>query len=335
MIFLTGGTGLLGSHFLFDITSSGKRVRALRRRDSDTNMVRKIFSYYSERPDPLFDLIEWVEGDLQDYSSIEDALSGVTEIYHAGAVVSFYPKDHKAMLNININGTANLVNLSLEKNIGKFCYVSSVGTLGRADHNGLTNEETHWQQTSKNSVYSISKYGAEREVWRGMEEGLNALIVNPSVILGPGFWDDHSGFFRLVWKGLKYYTRGINGFVDVRDVARAMRILMEKNLFNHRFIVSADNLSYQQLFSMIAKYLDRPAPSVNVPPIVSNIVWHIESVRSFLTGSIPEITKELANISNQQYYYSSEKIHSMLGFDLKPVEESVKEICGMFLKDMN
>ena len=246
MILVTGATGLLGSHFLLDITRSGNPVRALKRKSSNTDMIRKIFSYYVDNPDILLNRIEWVDGDLLDFASIENALDGVDEVYHAGAIVSFYPKDHKAMLNVNINGTANLVNLSLEKNIDKFCYVSSVATLGRADQNGLTSEETHWQQNSKNSVYSISKYGAEREVWRGMEEGLNAVIINPSVILGPGFWDDNSGLFKLVWKGLKYYTQGINGFVDVRDVARAMRIVMEQNQFNNRFIVSSENVSYQQ-----------------------------------------------------------------------------------------
>jgi len=237
------------------------------------------------------------------------------------------------MLNVNINGTANLVNLSLEKNIGKFCYVSSVGTLGRADHHGLTDENTHWQQTSKNSVYSVSKYGAEREVWRGTEEGLNAVIVNPSVILGPGFWNDNSGFFKLVWKGLKYYTEGINGYVDVRDVVRAIKLVMEQNLFNQRFIVSAENLSYRQFFSLVAKYLDKPAPSVKVPSIMLNVACGLEAARSYMAGSAPLFTKEMAVIARQQYSYSNEKIRKTLGFEFRSIEESVSEICRMFLQD--
>ena len=331
MILVTGGTGLLGSHFLLEITCSGKSVRALKRTNSDTGMIRKVFSYYVDDPDVLLKRIEWVDGDLLDFSSMEDAIEGIDEIYHAGAVVSFYPKDHKAMLRVNIEGTATLVNLALEKGIKKFCYVSSVATLGRADNNGLSDEETYWQPTSKNSVYSISKYGAEREVWRGMEEGLNAVIVSPSVILGPGFWEDNSGLFRLVWKGLKYYTRGINGFVDVRDVARAMTLVMENNLFNQRFIVSSDNVSYQQLFTWMAKYLEKPAPSILVPPFMTNIAWRVEAVRSAITRSLPEVTKEMANTTNQQYFYSNEKIRKNLGFKFLPIEESIKETCRIFL----
>ena len=333
MILVTGGTGLLGSHFLLEITRSGKNVRALKRRNSNTDMIRKVFSYYVDDPDILLNRIEWVDGDLLDFASVEDALEGIDEVYHAGAVVSFYPKDHKAMLKVNIEGTANLINLCLEKGIKKFCYVSSVATLGRADNNGSTDEETHWQQNSKNSVYSISKYGAEREVWRGMEEGLNAVIVNPSVILGPGFWEDNSGFFSLVWKGLRYYPRGINGFVDVRDVARAMVVVMEKNLFNQRFIVSANNLSYQQVFTLIAKQLDKPAPSILVPPVLTHMAWRFEAVRSALTGSVPEVTKEMANTSNQHFFYSNDKIRKTLGFEFLSLDESIKETCGLFLQD--
>jgi dihydroflavonol-4-reductase len=334
MILLTGSTGLLGCHFLLEITRSGKNVRALKRQNSDTGMIRKVFSYYVDDPDILLNRIEWIDGDLLDFASMDEALDGVDEIYHAGAVVSFYPKDHKAMLDVNINGTANLVNLSLEKGIKKFCHVSSVATLGRADNHGLTVEETYWQQTAKNSVYSISKYGAEQEVWRGMEEGLNAVIINPSVILGPGFWEDNSGFFKLAWKGLKYFTRGINGFVDVRDVTRAMVLVMEKDLFNQRFIVSSENLSYHQVFTMIAKYLDKPAPSVNVPPFITNIAWRLEAIRSAITRSVPVVTKEMANTTNQQFFYSNEKIRKTVGFEFLPIEESIKEVCGLFLQDL-
>ncbi|MEI6898709.1 MAG: NAD-dependent epimerase/dehydratase family protein [Bacteroidota bacterium] len=333
MIFVTGGTGLLGSHFLFEMTRNGKRVRALKRKERDLSLLKRVFSYYSDEPGKLLDCIEWVEGDLMDFPLMDEYLEGVDEVYHAGAVVSFYPKDHKKMLTVNIEGTANLVNCALERDVKKFCYVSSVATLGSSEDDKLTDEETYWKPGSHNSIYSVSKYGAEREVWRGMEEGLNAVIVNPSVILGPGYWDDNSGLFKLVWKGLKYYTPGINGFVDVRDVARAMRLVMEQNLFNERFIVSADNVSYLQLFTLMAKYLDKPAPSVNVPRMMSNIAWRVEAVRSFLTGSLPEITREMASTTNNKYFYSNDKIKKRIGFEFIPVEESIKETCGLFIKD--
>jgi len=335
MILVTGGTGLLGSHLLYELVSAGKSVRAIRRRPGREEMVRKVFGYYPGDADELLSRIEWFDADLLDFGAMEDALDGVKEVFHAGAVVSFYPKDHPAMLKVNIEGTANLVNLSLAKGVEKFCYVSSVATLGRAENNGLTDEETWWVPSKKNSVYSKSKYGAEREVWRGMEEGLHAVIVNPSVIVGPGYWEENSGLFRLVHQGLKYYTKGINGYVDARDVARAMRLLMENNCFGERFIVSAANLSYQEFFNLIAKHMDKPAPSVNVPNILTRIAWRIEAVRSAVTGSKPEVTREMAVTTTQVYTYSNDKIRNRLPFEFRDIEDSIRETCRHFLADVN
>jgi len=333
MILVTGGTGLLGSHLLLDLVRSGKQVRAIKRSTSNTEMVRKVFSYYVSNPDELAAKIEWVNADLMDFGATADALAGVTEIYHCGAVVSFYPKDHKTMLKVNIEGTANLVNQAIEHKVSKFCYVSSVATLGRAENEGLSTEETYWVPSRKNSVYSISKYGAEREVWRGMEEGLPAVIINPSVILGPGFWNDNSGLFRLVWEGLKYYTNGVNGYVDVRDVSQAMIGLMNSNLFGQRYICSSENVFYRDFFSMIAKQLNKPAPSVKVPGALTSLAWRVEAVRAFLTGSKPEVTREMATTATQFYTYSNEKIRNALHFDFRPVAGSIREICDFFLKD--
>ena len=226
MILVTGGTGLLGSHLLFQLVKHGKKVRAIKRKGSNTAMVERIFSYYSDDPHGIFSSIEWMDADILDYGAMEDALDGIEEVYHCAAVVSFDSRDHNLMKKVNTGATANLVNLCLHHKVKKFCHVSSIATLGRTDNDGVTDEETYWKTSRKNSFYSVSKYGAEREVWRAMEEGLNAVIVNPSVILGPGFWHGNSGLFRLVDHGLKYYTEGVNGYVDVRDVANAMILLM-------------------------------------------------------------------------------------------------------------
>jgi len=334
MILVTGGTGLLGSHVLFDLARQGRKVRAIKRKSSDTSMVRKVFSYYSDDPDVLLKNIEWFDADLMEFDAIGDALNEIKEVYHVGAVVSFYPRDHKAMLKVNIGGTANLVNLSLDKGVQKFCYVSSVAALGRGLNGNATGEEDYFVTSRKNTIYSISKYGAEREVWRGMEEGLNAVIVNPSFILGPGFWDDNSGLFRLVWEGMKFYTDGINGYVDVRDIAKAMIQLMDKSIFNERFILSADNISYQQLFGMMAKYLGKPAPGIKIPNFVTEMVWRIEAARTFFTKSTPVITKEMALTTQQKYFYTNEKLRKTLGFDFMPLEQSIREICELYLKEM-
>jgi dihydroflavonol-4-reductase len=335
MILVTGGSGLLGSHVLFELSRLGRKVRAIKRKNSDTGMVRKVFSYYSETPGELLKNIEWVEADLMDFGAISDALEGIKEVYHSGAVVSFYPKDHKAMLKVNIEGTANLVNLSMDKGVEKFCYVSSVATLGRGLNGNPTSEEDYWVTSRKNTIYGISKYGAEREVWRGMEEGLKAVVVNPAFILGPGFWADNSGLFRLVWEGLKYYTDGMNGYVDVRDIARAMIQLMDRNIFNERFILSADTISYQRLFGMMAMYLGRSAPSVKVPDIVPGMIWRIEAARTFITRSTPVLTKEMAHTMRQKYSYTHEKIQKALDFEFTPLERSIREICGFYLKELS
>jgi len=330
---VTGGTGLLGSHVLYELARQGRKVRAIKRESSNTAMVRKVFSYYSDEPDELLKNIEWFDADLMDFAAIGDALEGISEVYHMGAVVSFYPADHKAMLKVNIEGTANLVNLSMDKGVKKFCYVSSVATLGRGLNGNLTSEEDYWVTSRKNTIYGISKYGAEREVWRGMEEGLNAVIVNPSFILGPGFWADNSGLFRLVWEGLKCYTDGINGYVDARDIVKAMIQLMDRNIFNERFILSADNISYQQLFGMMAKYLGKPAPAVKIPDFMTDMVWRIDATRTFITRSAPVLTKEMAYTMRQKYSYTNEKLRKTLGFEFTPLEQSIREICGIYLQE--
>jgi nucleoside-diphosphate-sugar epimerase len=333
MILVTGGTGLLGSHVLYELARDGRKVRAIKRKSSDTSMVRKVFSYYSDEPDVLLKKIDWFDADLMDFGAIGDALNEIKEIYHVGAVVSFYPRDHEAMLRVNIRGTANLVNLSLDKGVEKFCYVSSVATLGRGLNGNATGEEDYFVTSRKNTIYSISKYGAEREVWRGMEEGLNAVIVNPSFILGPGFWNDNSGLFRLVYEGLKYYTDGINGYVDARDIAKAMTQLMDRCVFNERFILSADNISYKQLFGIMAKYLGRPAPGIKIPNLVTDIAWRMEAARTLFTKSTPVITKEMALTTQQKYCYTNEKLRKTLGFNFIPLEQSIREICELYLKE--
>jgi len=334
MILVTGGTGLLGSHVLYELAFQGRKVRAIKRKSSDTAMVRKVFSYYSEDPGELLKNIEWFDADLMDFGAIGDALEGIKEVYHLGAVVSFYPRDHKAMLKVNIEGTANLVNLCMDEGIEKFCYVSSVATLGRGLNGTPTSEEDYWVTSRKNTIYGISKYGAEREIWRGMEEGLKAVIVNPSFILGPGFWADNSGLFRLVWEGLKYYTEGINGYVDARDIVKAMIQLMDRNIFNERFILSADNISYQQLFGMMAKYLGKPMPTVKIPDFLTEIIWRMESARTFLTRSTPILTKEMAYTMRQKYSYTHEKLQKTIGFEFTPLDQSIREICELYLKDL-
>ncbi len=183
MIVVTGGTGLVGSHLLYELVLKGERIKALKRNSSNTGNTLRTFHYYSKDADKLFSLIDWVEGDILDLVSLEEAFEGASMVYHTAAFVSFVPSRKKKILNNNIQGTANVVNACLTKKVGKLCHVSSVSALGHAIDGLQTDEEMIWSPSKHRSYYSVSKFHSEMEVWRGIEEGLNSVIVNPSFIL--------------------------------------------------------------------------------------------------------------------------------------------------------
>ncbi|MBA3986674.1 MAG: NAD-dependent epimerase/dehydratase family protein, partial [Flavobacteriales bacterium] len=228
MILVTGGTGLVGAHLLFFLLRKGNRVRAIHRTNSNLLAVKDVFSYYMENPDLLYQKIEWVEANLNDIPALTEAFHGIDKVYHTAAYVSFDPKNFNKLRKSNIEGTANIINLCLYFKIKKLCYMSSIATLGEGENFKFITEKSVWNPDEKNSVYAITKYGAEMEVWRGVQEGLNAVIMNAGVILGSGFWKSGTGaIFSKVYKGLNYYTNGETGFVDVRDVVKICTSLME------------------------------------------------------------------------------------------------------------
>jgi len=336
MIFVTGGTGLVGSHLMYDLLLKGYNVVALKRRNSDTGHVKKIFSYYSSKAEELYMKIKWAEGDLLDIYSLEDALAGIDFVYHCAGYVSFDPRERKKVIRINEEGTANLVNAALFKGIKKFCHVSSIAALGRSAPEEHINEDSKWKTSRKNSVYAISKFNSEREVWRGTEEGLKSVIVNPSVILGPSKWDTGSSrLITTVYKGQRFYTTGINGFVDVRDVSRAMVMLMESDIVSERYVLNSGNISYKQLLFNIAEELGVKRPSIKAGPVLSGLAWRLDKIRSILTGTAPFITKETASSAIGKYYYSSKKIEKELGFTFISVQESIRNAVRCFLKDIH
>ena len=331
MIFVTGGTGLLGAYLLLELTRTGNNVRALRREGSSLRVVENIFRYNDSRAEELLKQIEWVNGDVCDIYSLEDALEGIEYVYHCAAMVSFDPKDREKMMRVNIEGTANVVNASLVKGVKKLCHVSSIAALGRAEQQNMVTEETTWKSSKQNSNYAISKYGGEREVWRGTEEGLNAVIVNPSIIIGMGDPDKGSSKLIATVDGISmFYSNGINGFVDVRDVARAMVVLMESPIMNERFIVNGANYSYRRLFELIAQNLNKSKPRFALPNLLLATWWRIEKLRGLITGSTPIITKETARTSRHQYYYSGEKLTKKTGFNYTAPEETVAEACRIY-----
>ena len=339
-IFVTGGTGLVGSHLLFDLLRNGRQVKALMRPTSNLKWVNKVFSYYSDQADTLFDQIEWVEGDLLDYHSMENLLVGITEIYHCAAMVSFHANDRDSMLNNNVKGTANLINAAIHHQIKKICHVSSIAALGKTHDGSEINEETYWTPSKQKSGYSLSKFFSEMEVWRGTEEGLEAVVVNPSIVLGPGNWDIGSPkLFQAIGKGLKYYTKGETGFVDVRDVASAMIMLMDAANFektkNQRFILNAGNLGYQDFFNKIADALQKPRPKTFASDIILQTAWRAARLASFFSGKRPMITREAISGSNKINRFNGEKIKNTIDFHYRNLDETITDIANLFQKDIS
>ncbi|NVO03111.1 MAG: NAD-dependent epimerase/dehydratase family protein [Bacteroidetes bacterium] len=333
MILVTGATGFIGSHLLIDLLKSGKKVRAIRR-NGKSDLTTKIFSFYN--CSKLLSEVEWFEGDVLDFFSLIDALDGISEVYHCAAIVSFHKTEALNMEKVNIQGTANIVNAALEKKINKLCYVSSIAALGRSETDLPTDEETFWKSSKRNSAYSISKYGAEREVWRGTIEGLDAVIVNPSVVIGPGNWKKGSSqLFSLMDKGLKFYTMGMNGYVDVRDVSKAMILLMESEIKNERFILSSENLFCKDFFDQVADGLGKKRPSKKAGKFLSQIAWRYLKFIEIFTGKKASITKETARTANNISKFSSEKIIKAIDFKFIPMYQSIKDTCEIYLREKN
>lgn len=334
MILVTGATGLIGSHLTLELLRQGKEVVATKRENSNLDVLKRVISHYSDDTEGLFSKIHWREGDLLDATFLEDLLKEVSEVYHCAGMVSFDPRDRGKMKNTNVTVTTNLVNLALELETKKFCHVSSVSALGSLAGGGEITEKAIWKSSKSKTYYALTKFRSEMEVWRGIEEGLNAVIVNPGVVLGPGKWDQGSlQLFHRVEKGLRYYTEGVTSFVDVRDVSRAMTMLMEKGIWGERFILHSENLSYKEVLSLIAIGLNKRPPVKRVSPLLMESLWRLEKIRSGLAGSPPVITKESARAGRTQKCFSNKKITGALGIKFRPMRESIKEICGMYLSE--
>lgn len=334
MILVTGGTGLVGSHLLYQLTTNNNPVRAIYRNKNKLALTKKIFSYYSENPDILFNKIDWVEADLLDIPLLTEAFKGITHVYHAAAFVSFEPDKYHLLRKTNIEGTANIVNISIANKIEKLCYVSSVATIGSATSKDTLNELTLWNPEADNSVYSITKYGAEMEVWRGTQEGLDAIIVNPGVIIGPGIWNYGSGnIFKKVYNGLPFYTKGVTGYVGIEDVVSPMMKLMESPIKNERFILVSENWPYKQFIDKIATSLNVKAPSKKASSLLLQMGWRLDWLKHKLTGKRRRLSKQLVHTLNSKSVYDNTKLKTQLNYQFKPLEKSIKEVAGIFLKE--
>src|SRR5690554_4923144 len=268
MILVTGSTGIVGTRILFDLLRAGEHVRALKRKDSDTEFVRKVFNFYdSKEGNSLFENIEWFESDITDIEALAPAFKGITHCYHCAALVSYDPRDRENLLEINGEGTANVVNAALKNDVQKICHISSVSALGRAKKGILTDEKNHWTRESNASNYGMSKFMAEREVWRGTAEGLPAVIVNPGVILGPSKPDQSSGMLMSVLKkGVAFYPKGVVGYIDVRDVSAICIQLTNSEIRNKRYLLIGENKTYLDFLSTAAKIFGNKPPKIKLHP---------------------------------------------------------------------
>lgn len=328
MIFVTGGTGLLGSHLLVELTQQNDAIVALYRSSSKVEQVKKVFDYYlKDQAKSRFEKITWKEGDVLDVPRLEELMEGAKHVYHCAAIVSFERKAFNKMMNINRQGTENVVNCALHHKVAHFCHISSTSAVGNKSlsTNELINEDAKWVNSVENSGYSVSKYSSEKEVWRGIQEGLNAVIVNPSIVFGAGNWNDSSlKIFRTVAKGLKFYSTGSNAFVDARDVAKIMVLLVEQKVTNERFLCVGENASFKTVFDLIAQKLGKKPPKYKVSPLLMGIAWRLSSFWAAITFSSPTITRSSAKNAFSHTRFDNSKIKKQLNYSFYSLEESIQ-----------
>ena len=335
MILITGATGTIGAHVALKLVQQNNEVICIKRAGSDINKTKKIFSYYTSDYEKLFNKIKWVDADICDIFSLLDVLDGVETVYHCAGLVTFNGKREKELFKINVEGTANIVNACLEKSVKALCHVSSIATIHNPDITLNINESVYWKSSPNVGNYAISKYNAEREVWRGIEEGLNAVIVNPAIVLSPGLWNQSSGkLFDMCYKELSFYTNGAGAIVDVNDVADCMIKLVEKKLFNNRFILIENNYTYKEILSKIHIEFGKKVPRYLATKPLLILADIAESIRCSFSKKEPVITKEAARASLDSNTYSNSKIKTALQFSFKSFDESLKFICNCYNTDL-
>lgn len=322
MILVTGASGFLGRCLVQRLADQGSRVRAI---------------FWNHTPAPYLEHlpgVQWVKCDLLDICGLQEIMPGIQEIYHCAAIVSFDPARHSDLLHFNPESTANVVNLALEFNIRKLVYVSSVAALGRNDTGKTVNEDQEWQDSRFNSAYALSKYLAEMEVWRGIGEGLNAVIANPGIIIGPGRPGDPTWpLLEKVWSEFAFYPSGVNAWVDVQDIAEILTRLMKEEITEQRFILSAGNFSFREVMDHLAKALGKRPPRRKAGPMLAAIAWRWEAARAAVARKRPFLTRESAlSASNRNTYDNAKLLKYLGGFQYKPLSNSLGEMAESFLE---
>ena len=327
MILVTGATGLVGGHLLWHLLQENEKVVAIKRTTSDLRPLRSIFNFYSAYPDLFLRRIEWRTADVLDPKSLDEAFDAITIVYHCAAVVSV-GNGSDTMISTNVNGTRNVVNAALKKNVKKFCFVSSIAACGPAEDGKMVTENLRWVDDENRSAYSRSKFYSEAEVWRGIEKGLNAVIVNPGVILGvSGTTTGSSQIFSVARKGFPVYTAGGSGYVDVRDVVKAMIELTKSDISGERFILVGENCSNKEVLSWMADGFGKRRPFI---PIGKNVIWMagaVVEIAGKMFGFEPVIDRGIAKSATNRAYYSSAKISNAIGLKFIPISQCIADVC--------
>ena len=321
-ILITGGTGFLGSYIIRTFLKAGYRnIFITKRKESRLDLIR----------DEL-DKITVIDTHINDLMGMEAAMEGVDTVIHAAALVSFVPEDESELFKTNVEGTETIVNVCLTAKIKKLIFVSSVAALGRLKDEKLINEQNKWVPSNLNTQYAKSKYLAEQHIWRGKEEGLDVAIINPSLVIGPGFWNSgSSNIFKTVYKGLPFYPPGNTGVVDVRDVAAMILSIFEKDISGERIISSGGNISYQSLFEKIAISLGVNPPKRKLSRILGSVAWRIIKIQSWILGNRPTITQESMRTSFNSFYYDNTKSVELLGYKYYEIDQTIEASCQSFL----
>jgi nucleoside-diphosphate-sugar epimerase len=320
MILVTGGTGLVGAHLLLHLAENEENIVAIYRNQKKIEKTKKLFSLYNK--EHLFAKIQWIKADFLDIPSLEIAFENIEYVYHCAAQISFNPKDENLLRKVNIEGTANIVNFCIDKNIKKLCHVSSIAALGDLkETETILTEEIEWNPESLHSDYAITKYGAEMEVWRGQQEGLNVVIVNPGVIFGTTLWKDGSG---------EFFTKGSTGYIGVFDVVKTMHLLMKSTVSGERFSLISENLSFEEIIFKIADKLNVKKPTFEVKPWMTSIAWRLDWLVSTVFRSKRKITKYGANSLHSKEIISNQKIKnpeiSGLNYEFQSIDSVLDEI---------
>ena len=318
---------------MLDLLKAGNNVRAIYRESSNLLAVKKVFSYYlsPEESDLYFNRIDWQEANLSDICDLTKAFEGITVVYHSAAMISFDPSDEKALRKINIEGTANIVNLCISGGIKKLCFISSIATMDLTPGEKEISENFTWYQEQNHSDYAISKHGAEIEVWRSSQEGVPVIILNPGIIIGPGFWDSGSGqIFKRIDAGLNYHFPKTTGFVGVNDVVSAAICTMDSSTKNEQYIVVAENLKFKKVLEMIAKSIDKPAPKRPLKPWMVFIGWIYQSIAGMLFGKKRQIAKKDIKALFAHTFYSNQKLVSEFNFKFTPIQDVIHQTGKIF-----